>query len=231
MLCCRPISFVLLVAVLGVGLASLVLLSHSREAAGAWVERRSGWIRWVGRVLLSLAGGTDALRFLVDLAEDPDREVRLAAIVALGAAGGEHEIFVLRELFGADADSAEKIIYAIGHIGGRQAKEFLFALLDDDSEFRSSGLGERAAPSSRTSAHVRPCICGHLYRSVVASYLNCSNNARFLVAAQRFLPATFGFELSTLGCGRSPQPVMARSVRVAGRIAPARWPCGRPACA
>jgi HEAT repeat protein len=95
---------------------------------------------------LECIGGDDALRFLVTLAEDPEREVRLAAIVAIGAAGSEHEVFVLRELFGANPDSAEKIIYAIGHIGGRQAKEFLFALLDDDDEFRNAGLGERIRP-------------------------------------------------------------------------------------
>jgi hypothetical protein len=94
---------------------------------------------------LERIGGADALRFLVGLAEDSDRDVRLAAIVALGAAGGEHEVFVLRELFGADRDSAEKIIYAVGHIGGLQAKEFLFALLENDEGFKSAGLGEHTA--------------------------------------------------------------------------------------
>ena len=90
-------------------------------------------------------GGEDALRYLVLLAEDQTEEVRQAAIVALGATGSEHEVFVLRELFASDAGSAEKILFAIGHIGGRQAKEFLFNVLEDDAVLERVGYGNRRA--------------------------------------------------------------------------------------
>jgi HEAT repeat protein len=93
--------------------------------------------------VLEKIGGEAALRLLVSLAADAEREVRHAAIVALGAAGGEHEVFILRELFDSHADSVDKIIYAIGHIGGEQAKVFLFNLLDSDALLKQAGYGHR----------------------------------------------------------------------------------------
>ena len=65
--------------------------------------------------------------------------IGVAAIVALGAAGGDHEAFVLEELFRSDHENAEKILYAIGHIGGAHAREFLFEMLDSDQPFKDAG--------------------------------------------------------------------------------------------
>lgn len=82
----------------------------------------------------------DALSTLLSMTEDQNLDVSCSAVMAMGASGGEHEVFVLQELFGSDALKSAKIIQAIGHIGGAQAKLFLFDLLDDDEGFRKAGL-------------------------------------------------------------------------------------------
>ena len=86
----------------------------------------------------------DARSMLLEFAEDPSVDVRRAALVALGAIGGEHEVYVLRELFAADPEAAETALYAIGHIGGRAAKEYLFGVLEDDDVLRQAGYEGRS---------------------------------------------------------------------------------------
>lgn len=83
---------------------------------------------------------SDALSSLLSMTEDQDVEVGRSAIVAMGTSGGEHEVFVLQELFSSDAPRSTKIIQAIGDIGGAQAKLFLFDLLDRDDRFSDAGL-------------------------------------------------------------------------------------------
>jgi uncharacterized membrane protein YbhN (UPF0104 family) len=58
----RTSSF-LLVGVVVVALAIVLAVGMVRRPLAAWVDRRSSWSgRWVGRTLLSLADGTEALR-------------------------------------------------------------------------------------------------------------------------------------------------------------------------
>ena len=82
----------------------------------------------------------DALSSLLSMTDDSDMDVRHSAVIAMGASGSEHEVFALQELFTSDAARSAKIIQAIGHIGGPQAKIFLFDLLDRDAHFRTAGL-------------------------------------------------------------------------------------------
>jgi HEAT repeat protein len=92
---------------------------------------------------LERIGTAEARAMLVSFASDPSLDMRRAGMVALGASGDEHEVYVLKELFVSDPESAETAIYAIGHIGGRAAKDFLFGILEDDSVLNSAGYGAR----------------------------------------------------------------------------------------
>jgi len=85
-------------------------------------------------------GDAEALNSLLAMTDDQDVEVRHGAVIAMGAAGGEHEVFVLQELFDSDASRSEKIIQAIGHLGGTQSKSFLFDLLESEAGFQKAGL-------------------------------------------------------------------------------------------
>ena len=51
-----------LALVAAVPLVALIAASNARGRIGEWVERRSGWVRWLGRAFLSLSRGTEALR-------------------------------------------------------------------------------------------------------------------------------------------------------------------------
>jgi hypothetical protein len=64
--------------------------------------------------------------------------------VALGSVGGEHEVFILQELFTTDPESAGSALLAIGHIGGRVAKDFLFRFLEEEGPPAAPGLPDRA---------------------------------------------------------------------------------------
>jgi HEAT repeat protein len=93
---------------------------------------------------LERMGSAEARALLVPLAEDSVLEVRRAALSAMGSVGAEHEVFILQELFRSDPESAETALYAIGHIGGREAKDFLFGLLEQDAPLAGAGYLARA---------------------------------------------------------------------------------------
>lgn len=89
---------------------------------------------------LERIGSQDAKSMLIALAGDADLEVKKAAVTALGNTGGEHEVFVIQELLRSDVDLAECALLALGHIGGRGAKDFLFMLLDGATAGLPRGL-------------------------------------------------------------------------------------------
>lgn len=100
---------------------------------------------------LERMGTPEARAFLVSLAEDESVEVRRAALSALGTVGGEHEVFILQEFFRFDLSAAESALLAMGHIGGRAAKDFLFRIVEKDDLFTLPGHMEKAE-SLRESA-------------------------------------------------------------------------------
>jgi hypothetical protein len=89
-------------------------------------------------------GSAEARALLVELAEDPATEVRRAAITAIGTTGGDHEVFILQEFLRSDPETAETTLLAMGHIGGRAAKDLLFAVLETDQVIAGAGLLHRA---------------------------------------------------------------------------------------
>lgn len=93
---------------------------------------------------LERIGSPESRALLVSLAEDRVLEVRRTAMTALGSVGGEHEVFILQELSTSDPESAESALLAIGHIGGRVAKDFLFGFLDEEGPLAAAGQGDRA---------------------------------------------------------------------------------------
>jgi HEAT repeat protein len=115
-----------------------ILKSHAHDQD---IRVRLEIIRALERI-----GTAEARTMLVDFASDPSLDIRRASMVALGASGGEHEVYVLKELFASDPESAETAIYAIGHIGGRAAKDFLFAILEDGDLLKKAGYAARSDP-------------------------------------------------------------------------------------
>jgi len=92
---------------------------------------------------LERMGTQDARSLLVSFAEDRALDVRKAAVTALGTVGGDHEVFVVSELLRSDPELAECAILAMGHIGGRAAKDLLFRLIDGDATAFGPALAGR----------------------------------------------------------------------------------------
>ena len=92
---------------------------------------------------LERMGTPEARSMLVGSAEDRLLDVRKAAVTALGTVGGDHEVFVVAELLRSDPDLAESALLAMGHIGGRAAKDYLFRILEGDAQSLGPALSAR----------------------------------------------------------------------------------------
>ncbi len=80
---------------------------------------------------LEKINGERAADLLIIAADDPDQEIREAAVIALGFVGTEEIIPELLELIFRHPSDAVNIINTLGRLGGIEAKQFLLDLLNN----------------------------------------------------------------------------------------------------
>ena len=80
---------------------------------------------------LEKIGGEQAIDLLFVLAEDPEREIREGAIIALGMSGRSEITPMLINLARTKHTEVIQVIYSLGNLGGQHAKQFLSDILVD----------------------------------------------------------------------------------------------------
>lgn len=82
---------------------------------------------------LEKIGGDEAADLLIMMAVDPVKEIREAAVIAVGLIGTPEIAPVLVDLVGANPAVAVQAIHALGRVGGPEAQAFLESLLNDEA--------------------------------------------------------------------------------------------------
>jgi hypothetical protein len=93
---------------------------------------------------LERIGGEEAADLLMMMAEDPDREIREAAIIALGFVGRPDITPELIDLSFRRNSEIIKIIGTLAKLGGEETRKFLFSLLTD-AEMQSRLTSNRSS--------------------------------------------------------------------------------------
>ncbi|UCC43135.1 MAG: HEAT repeat domain-containing protein, partial [Candidatus Zixiibacteriota bacterium] len=85
------------------------------------------------------------------MAEDVDREIREAAVIAIGLIGDADSAALLIDLLRRNGAEALKAIAALGKLGGDEARGFLSSLLKDDREISEIGGGRTSREDLRAA--------------------------------------------------------------------------------
>jgi HEAT repeat protein len=103
---------------------------------------------------LEKIGGEEAVDLLMVIASDPDREIREAAIIAIGLVGNGDNVLELSDLALKHPSEIIYIISAVGKLGGPEAKTFLGELLNN-SENQSIFTSGRSSREELKMAAIR----------------------------------------------------------------------------
>lgn len=91
---------------------------------------------------LEKIGGDDAIDLLIVMAEDRDREIREAALGALGMIGTPVYVPLIIDLTRRNPGDSIRAVAAIGKIGGTEARAFLGGLFDDEEALTQFSAGK-----------------------------------------------------------------------------------------
>lgn len=91
---------------------------------------------------LEKIGGDDAVDLLGLMADDSERENAEAAVIAIGLIGTAEAIPLLKHIVRRNPSVAMRFIYALGKIGGEEARDLLVQLLHADNALTDLATGK-----------------------------------------------------------------------------------------
>jgi HEAT repeat protein len=91
---------------------------------------------------LEKIGGEDSIDLLIVMAEDRDREIREAALGALGMVGTPEYAPLVIDLTKKNPTDSIRAVAALGKIGGTEARTFLGGLLEDEESLNNVAAGK-----------------------------------------------------------------------------------------
>jgi HEAT repeat protein len=101
---------------------------------------------------LEKIGGEEASDMLIVMADDPEKEIREAAVIAAGMVGSPESAPLLIDVARRHADLSPRVAIALGKTGGPEAFEFLVRLLEDDDELAVLASGKVTKEELRVAA-------------------------------------------------------------------------------
>jgi HEAT repeat protein len=91
---------------------------------------------------LEKIAGDDAIDVLIVMAEDPAREIRENAIGVIGIIGNPDVVPLLIDVARRNPTEAVRAVSVMGKLGGKDARNYLGVLLDDDTELQNLAAGK-----------------------------------------------------------------------------------------
>ncbi len=101
---------------------------------------------------LEKIGGEDACDLLILMADDPVKEIRESAVIAVGLIGTPEIAPQLFDLARRNPPVAVRAVSALGKIGGEEARAYLVGLLEDDKELSKMAAGQVSKEELRLAA-------------------------------------------------------------------------------
>jgi len=101
---------------------------------------------------LEKIGGEDACDLLILMADDPIKEIRESAVIAVGLIGTPEITPQLFDLAQRNPSVAVRAVSALGKIGGEEARAYLVRLLEDDKELSKMASGQVSKEELRLAA-------------------------------------------------------------------------------
>ena len=101
---------------------------------------------------LEKIGGEDACDLLILMADDPVKEIRESAVIAVGLIGTPEIALQLFDLARRNPSVAVRTVSALGKIGGEEARIYLIGLLEDDKELSRMISGQVPKEELRVAA-------------------------------------------------------------------------------
>lgn len=98
---------------------------------------------------LEKIGGEDACDLLVLMGDDPDREIREAAVIAAGITGKPDQAPLLIDAARHNPAVAIKVVAALGKMGGTEAEAFLIGLIEDGQQLSEFAAGHSSTEELR----------------------------------------------------------------------------------
>jgi HEAT repeat protein len=114
-----------------------------------WSECADSRVRHEVTTATEKIGGEQAAKLLLILADDRDPKVRNRAVVALGQIGTTEEASDLVTISERHPDSLSTVVKTLGRLGGVAARDFLFAVLEDDRFLKEMGVPKKEVPELR----------------------------------------------------------------------------------
>ncbi len=101
---------------------------------------------------LEKISGEDACDLLVLMADDPVKEIRESAVIAVGLIGTPEIVPQLFDLARRNPSVAVRVVNALGKIGGEEARAHLVRLLEDEGELSKMASGQVSIEELRIAA-------------------------------------------------------------------------------
>ena len=98
---------------------------------------------------LEKIGGEDACDLLVLMGDDPDKEIREAAVIAAGITGSPDQAPLLIDAARRNPAVATKVVAALGKMGGTEAEAFLIGLIEDGQQLSDFAAGHSSTQELR----------------------------------------------------------------------------------
>jgi len=101
---------------------------------------------------LEKIGGEDACDLLILMADDPVREIRERAVIAVGLIGAPEIAPQLFDLTRRNPSVMVRVVSALGKIGGEEARAYLVRLIEDDKELSELASNQVSKEELRLAA-------------------------------------------------------------------------------